>query len=1318
MPQLFKYPVKPIFLDDFIIGSKQWATTRQDSDNVTRNFKVSEVVAAILHALSIGTVTSIATTPSTYINVTGGTITTTGTINMALNATGLAALPDDRKLQFLRGDNTWSLPGPTPTDVSISDQGVELTADTESVNFTGNILASGGQVGFITVDFPGLQALIDSVIAGAGIGVTDVAGAITIANTGVTQVRAGGNVTLSGGTGDVTVSTTANAGTVTNVLGGTGIATITNSSSNPEIAIEYTGNNNYIGGNLNAEVISSDDIINYEQITTSNVKSTKLRDIPPAVLTQVKTYIDDADLNKVKNVEPSGFDETATAKYMVTCTISEYNAIVSKDPNTLYFIVGAGTSYTTTLDLATNNNITTVNGGTYSFSSTINGVAGTSITGPAGTSYTFVISINAGTDTYAPGNIPITLTGTIPVGGSTLSPSITGTVTRPNTNYLVNARLNLTLNDDLSTGENVTWKYNTNTDANLSYKPGPGATDFDSSPYGYDFNTQVEIYDAATYVFTSGPTYDGGAYSGTWANGTVYSTNVNGVTQNVSHTIAASIGTIAYSALLTVNDNTTVVGAGAGSPGHSWNISSATPSGSFSGTFAGLSTGTTGAQITGLNNVSLDPLNSYAWANPATPSLNNNYAWTTGPTYTWTSSGSGTPSVQTISGANGSDTLTITGQITYTAPPNPVTLTLKYQTTGNVDNPTGSIILNGGSVTLNPVGQSGNPPTTLQTSSGASYRIPSSGNITATASEGYYFSTGFNASPPFVSSPPVAPSSNADVISVLTGELSLAQSPTPTVNQTTYSGAPTATYETLFEGGGTIGTDSGTIQTVGSNPGPVSGNTFNIGNGQVTITVNKSSNSGNAVGEVTITWPTTPVSYTTIAEGAAVGNPQKTLTVTQGTSLSVSINEAMPVNPVTVTLDLDTTGITGTEFTNTGDATGATNVAVPGTTGQSFNPNLVANAGYQFTSGPFYAGAGTNFTQPNVSGNVTINASGTIVASSARTTLAVVTNITGTEWSYSGGDSPGSYYDLTPGATGSFNILVPANANYYWFNGPFYSLSSTGLPAVTNPVSYTQSVSNQVLTVYISGTISPDPAITLNYVNNIVGAPASQGATPQPLPDTSGLYTITPGPVATANAGSIFDQEPIGDPWDLGTITATAATNFSFVVNSTYPTGFSFSTQAGSYDLTGTSMPSGGGTSVQVLEGQVVRTAATIQLEQQSQVSSARFKATYTATGGATRSLVPNSSNCSTLPCTITASNYDAGLTTGNAGQVTIRVEKTTNSGITQSSGSILWGDGTLKNFSSGYNTITDTSGLMTHTIPSLGSLQTTALYSVSVDES
>jgi hypothetical protein len=136
------------------------------------------------------------------------------------------------------------------------------------------------------------------------------------------------------------------------------------------------------------------------------------------------------------------------------------------------------------------------------------------------------------------------------------------------------------------------------------------------------------------------------------------------------------------------------------------------------------------------------------------------------------------------------------------------------------------------------------------------------------------------------------------------------------------------------------------------------------------------------------------------------------------------------------------------------------------------------------------------------------------------------------------------------------------------------------------------------------------------------------------------------------------------------------------------------------------------------LTGQVVRQYADIQLEQTSQVSTSRFKAKFEATGGATRSLVPNGSNCSALPCTITSSNYDAGLMTGNAGQVIITVEKTTNSGVTESSGDILYGDGTTKSFPNLYDTITDSSGYFTHTISSLVSLSSTALYSVSVDES
>ena len=172
MPQAFKYPVSPLLLSDYIIASDT------SEDNVTRNFSVSGIVDSIRGSMGIATVTSISTAPSRFISLTStpGTITTTGTINASLLATGLPAAITDRKLYFLRGDGQWILPGPAPTEITGFNEGVLLTLNLNSINFTGNVQAIGGANGFLELNFPGTDALVDSITAGAGIGVVTTAG--------------------------------------------------------------------------------------------------------------------------------------------------------------------------------------------------------------------------------------------------------------------------------------------------------------------------------------------------------------------------------------------------------------------------------------------------------------------------------------------------------------------------------------------------------------------------------------------------------------------------------------------------------------------------------------------------------------------------------------------------------------------------------------------------------------------------------------------------------------------------------------------------------------------------------------------------------------------------------------------------------------------------------------------------------------------------------------------------------------------------------------------------------------------------------------
>jgi hypothetical protein len=71
-----------------------------------------------------GTVSSVATSSGTFVDITGGTITSTGTITGDLSATGTAS-----SSTFLRGDNTWATPtasvGGSNTEILYNDSGTE-----------------------------------------------------------------------------------------------------------------------------------------------------------------------------------------------------------------------------------------------------------------------------------------------------------------------------------------------------------------------------------------------------------------------------------------------------------------------------------------------------------------------------------------------------------------------------------------------------------------------------------------------------------------------------------------------------------------------------------------------------------------------------------------------------------------------------------------------------------------------------------------------------------------------------------------------------------------------------------------------------------------------------------------------------------------------------------------------------------------------------------------------------------------------------------------------------------------------------------------
>lgn len=182
-----------------------------------------------------GTVTSVGTSSGTFISVTGGTITTTGTIGADLSATGTAS-----NTTFLRGDNVWaSIPSGYQNWTIGATTGTSTLIDNkDTVNIVGGTglsssISTTGTVSTVTLDLDN-TAVTAGTYSLASITV-DAQGRITAASAGSAGSMSSFDVAGDSGT----TQTITNGNTLT-FVGGEGIDTSAAATDNLNIVLDLT----------------------------------------------------------------------------------------------------------------------------------------------------------------------------------------------------------------------------------------------------------------------------------------------------------------------------------------------------------------------------------------------------------------------------------------------------------------------------------------------------------------------------------------------------------------------------------------------------------------------------------------------------------------------------------------------------------------------------------------------------------------------------------------------------------------------------------------------------------------------------------------------------------------------------------------------------------------------------------------------------------------------------------------------------------------------------------------------------------------------
>ena len=172
---------------------------------------------------------------TTFTNANGtfisaGTVNTNASGDVTMGTIDLSASGTTDGTTFLRGDNTWNVPPGLYLNWKIQADSTAGGASNPSTVLTAQ-----------TVDIAGGTAIGTVITTSGGDTYT-----ITVNNEGVTQITAGTNISISGGTGNVTINSTDQyVGTVTSVGSGDGLTggTITTTGT---LAVDYTSTDNII----------------------------------------------------------------------------------------------------------------------------------------------------------------------------------------------------------------------------------------------------------------------------------------------------------------------------------------------------------------------------------------------------------------------------------------------------------------------------------------------------------------------------------------------------------------------------------------------------------------------------------------------------------------------------------------------------------------------------------------------------------------------------------------------------------------------------------------------------------------------------------------------------------------------------------------------------------------------------------------------------------------------------------------------------------------------------------------------------------------